>query len=182
MMIDAILLSAVRRRSEKALEELIDKYNAYVCAVIRNTAGMTTEDIEETSSDVFLALWNNAGNVRKLKPWLGATARNKARNKLREIRDDLPLSDEIPAEEENELENAVIADLEQGAVKEAIDAMNDPDRIIFLRHYYGLQTVAAIAAETGMTEASVKHRLVRGREKLKPRLAKELAMKFSGNE
>ena len=176
-MIDAILLGAIQRRRETALEQLIEKYTAYVCVVIRNTVGesLTHEDIEETASDVFLALWENADRVEKLKPWLAATARNKAKNKLRELHDDLPLDDEISLTVMEDMESSLIANDEQRAVKAAILAMGEPDREIFLRHYYESQTVATIVAETGMTEAKVKHRLVRGRKKLRTILDRQEA-------
>jgi len=109
-MIDAIILSAVRRGSENALGQLIDKYAAYVCVAIRNTVGenLTREDIEETASDVFFTLWQNAGKVEKLKSWLGAVARNKAKNKLREVRTDLPLNDEIMVDSISEIEDDIL--------------------------------------------------------------------------
>ena len=168
-MIDAILLGAIQRGNDNALEQLIEKYTAYVCVVIRNSVGdsLTHEDVEETAADVFFALWKNADKVEKLKPWLAATARNKAKNKLRELRIDLPLDDEPSLTDMEDMESALIADDEQRAVKAAILAMGEPDREIFLRHYYDSQTVATIVAETGMTEAKVKHRLVRGRKKLR---------------
>lgn len=55
-MIDYMLLSAVRRGSESALKQVIDRYAAYICVVIRNAVKdcLTHEDIEETASDVFL--------------------------------------------------------------------------------------------------------------------------------
>ena len=167
-MIDSIMLGQVRRGNENALGGLIDKYYAYVCAIIYNAAGsvLTHEDIEETVSDVFIALWNSADKVQKVKSWLGATARNNARKKLREIRDTLPLDDEIIADGSTP-EDAIIADSEKAAVKRAILAMEQPDREIFLRHYYGEQTTAIIGEETGMSESAVKQRLVRGREKLR---------------
>jgi len=167
-MIDSILLGFVRRRKENALGQLIDKYAAYVCTVIRNSASnnLTHEDVEETASDVFLALWENADKVEKLKAWLGATARNKAKNKLRKIRDDLPLDDEITIDEQNEIENTILLSDRQKEVKAAVLAMGDPDSKIFICHYYESQTVAVIASEMGLTEAAVKHRLVRGRKKL----------------
>jgi len=173
-MIDVILLGGIRRGDENALGQLIDKYNAYVCAVIRNTVSMPEADIEETSSDVFFSLWENADKVQKLKQWLGATARNKARNKIRKFRDDLPLDDEIPAGYWNEPEDALINGSERDAVKAVILAMDAPDREIFLRHYYGSQTAAVIGEETGLSEAAVKMRLKRGRERLKPILCKEV--------
>ncbi|MDR0671435.1 MAG: sigma-70 family RNA polymerase sigma factor [Oscillospiraceae bacterium] len=177
---DMVLLGAIRRGSEEALGKVIDKYNAYVCTVIRNAVGnkLSHEDIEETSEDVFLALWDHVDNIRKLKSWLAATARHKSMNKLRAIRDDLPLDDEIQfgsvEEIEDSIEDSLIAGDERAAVKAAILAMDAPDREIFLRHYYGSQTIAAIAAESGMTEAAIKHRLVRGREKLRLNLNKEV--------
>jgi len=167
-MIDAILLGAVRRGNENALAQIIDKYTAYVCVIIRNTVGesLTHEDVEEIAADVFFALWQNAGNVEKIKAWLSATARNKAKNKLREIRNDLPLDDEMMSDAVQEIENAIITNYERQAVKDAILSMDTLDREIFLRHYYDSQTVATIVAETGIKEATVRKRLVRGKKKL----------------
>jgi RNA polymerase sigma-70 factor (ECF subfamily) len=161
----------MRRGNETALGRIIDKYTAYVCTIIRHVIGerMTPEDIEESASDVFLALWENADKLQKenLKAYLGVIARNQAKNKLRGVCENLPLEEEIIASGSITIEDAVIESDEQQAVKTAIFALEAPDREIFLRHYYGAQTVAAIVAETGMTESAVKHRLVRGREKLK---------------
>jgi RNA polymerase sigma-70 factor (ECF subfamily) len=52
--------------------------------------------------------------------------------------------------------------------------MDPPDREIFLRHYYGAQTSAAIGEEIGLTEAAVNMRLMRGRKKLRLVLSKEV--------
>ncbi|MDR1737088.1 MAG: sigma-70 family RNA polymerase sigma factor [Oscillospiraceae bacterium] len=174
-MIDAAALGLIRRGDESALGQIIGKYSAYVCAVIRNAAGsgLTHEDVEETASDVLLALWDSAGSVQRIKPWLGATARNKAKNKLREIRDALPLDDEITALG-GTLEDAVISAGDSAAVKTAILAMGPLDREIFLRHYYERQTTATIGAETGMSKSAVEQRLVRGREKLRKVLEQEV--------
>jgi len=168
-MIDSIALGAVRRGSENALAQIIDKYAAYVCVVIRNTIGdgLSHEDVEETASDVFFALWQNAEKMERLKAWLAATARNKAKNKLREKHPDLPLDDEIAIADINEIEDIIISSEEQRAVKDAILAMDALDREIFLRHYYDSQTVASIVAETGMSESAVRKRLVRGKKKLR---------------
>ncbi len=174
---DVLLLRAVRGSSENALRQIIDKYTAYVCTIIRNTVGerMAHEDIEEVASDVFFALWESVDKLKKenLKAYLGAIARNKAINKLREIRENLPLGEEFIAADDTP-EDTLILDAERSAVKSAILAMETPDRDIFLRHYYGTQTVAAIASETGMTESAIKHRLVRGREKLRRIIDKEV--------
>jgi RNA polymerase sigma-70 factor (ECF subfamily) len=174
-MLDALLLREVRRGSEDALARVIDKYTAYVCTIIRNVVGerMTREDIEEAASDVFLAVWERSDGIKNLKAYLGAAARNTAKNRLRTVRETAPLDDEIAAGGAT-MDDALISEEERNSVRAAVLAMDSPDREIFLRHYYGGQTVAAIVEETGLTEAAVKHRLVRGREKLRPALEKEV--------
>jgi RNA polymerase sigma-70 factor (ECF subfamily) len=169
MLIDVLLLAAVRRGSEHALEQLIDKYAAYLCVIIRNIVGerMSYEDIEETASDVFFALWKNADRVEKLKPWLAATARNKAKNKLRGFRDELPLENDCFSDDNVILEDILISDYERDAMKTAVLLLDSPDREIFMQHYYESRTVAEIAEETGMSESAIKQRLVRGRNKLR---------------
>jgi RNA polymerase sigma-70 factor (ECF subfamily) len=169
------MLRAVRRGSERALGRIIRKYTAYVCVIIRNVVGerLTREDIEEVASDVFFALWENADRCENLKSYVGAIARNKAKNRLRQIAEALPLDENIPAEDGATLEEMIVASDRQAAVKAAILSMESPDREIFLRHYYQAETAATIAKETGLTEAAVKHRLIRGREKLRRTFEKE---------
>jgi len=175
-MLDILLLGAIRRKSESALEQLMDKYTAYVCVVVRNTIGesMTREDIEETASDVFFALWENADRVEKLKPWLGATARNKALNKLRKVNNELPLETENISDSNIELEDLFILDYEENAVRAEVLQLDSPDREIFTQYYFESQTVATIAERVGMSESAIKQRLVRGRKKLKVVLTKSL--------
>lgn len=168
-MLDVLLLGAIRRGSENALGQLIDKYSAYVCVVIRNTVGtsLTQEDIEEIASDVFFSLWEKADGVQKVKQWLAATARNKAKNKLRGVREVLPLDSEYISANEHELEDTYISDYERNAMKKAVLLLESPDLEIFTQHYYESRTVSEIAVETGMTETAIKQRLFRGRRKLK---------------
>jgi RNA polymerase sigma-70 factor (ECF subfamily) len=173
-MMDIILLKMLRCGSEVALEKFIDKYSAYVCVIIRNIAkdALSREDVEETASDVFFALWENAEKIKKVKPWLGTTARNKTKNKLRSAKPKLPIDDDIPANAPG-VEEAFIADCEQATVMKAMLSLTPPDNDIFRLHYYESQTTATIAAKLGLTESSVKHRLVRGRKKLKSILESE---------
>jgi RNA polymerase sigma-70 factor (ECF subfamily) len=175
-MIDLFALRAIRRGDEDALARLIDKYGAYVSAIVRGILAGAPEDVEEVAADVFFALWRNADkpNASKLKAYLGAVARNKAKNKLRERRDALPLEeDRLVLSARDGPEGAALLRGEREAVRAAVRAMSATDREIFLRHYYALQTAAQIAAAMKMGESAVKSRLSRGREKLKSSLIKE---------
>ena len=51
--------------------------------------------------------------------------------------------------------------------------MEQPDREIFLRYYYYLQSSAEIAQAMGMGASAVRARLMRGRNVLRNKLCKE---------
>ena len=61
-MTEAAALLRLQHGKEDALGWFIDQYTPYVCTVIRYIIGgsMTEEDVEETASDVFLVLWEQA--------------------------------------------------------------------------------------------------------------------------
>jgi RNA polymerase sigma-70 factor (ECF subfamily) len=169
-------LSGIRSGDERALCRVIDLYSAYVCTVIRNTVrdSLSHEDIEEIASDVFFSLWENASHIKKdsLKSYLGAVAHNHAVNRLRKLSESLPLDDNVVSLE-TAIEEQIVSYEEREAVKSAVLGMNSPDREIFLRYYYNAEPIAEVAVCTGLSEAAVKHRLARGREKLRSCIIKE---------
>ena len=168
---DASALRALKRGEEKALEWIIDRYSAYVGTIIGNILGnfMTTADIEEAVMDVFLLLWRNSEKVRqgKLKAYLGGLARNKAREKLRKAKQDIPLEEDMILISDENPERDFSAKEQARFIRLALAKMPYPDREIFIRHYYYYQTVEALAREMGMNPSTVKTKLRRGREKLK---------------
>ena len=110
-MTEATALLRLQHGKEDALAWFIDKYTPYVCTVIRYIIGssMTEEDVEETASDVFLVLWEQAEQVclSTVRPWLGGVARNKARQKLRQRGLTLPLEEDLLLCDGTDLEQAL---------------------------------------------------------------------------
>ena len=86
MATDQELLFALRRGESQALEAVIRAYSPYVTAVIEYQLGRNAArgDVEELSADVFFTLWQWRGRLQtdRLRGWLGATARNAARDFL----------------------------------------------------------------------------------------------------
>ena len=169
-------LKELRGGSEEALEWFIHQYTPYVTTVITNIIGtyMDTADVEEVASDVFFTLWENAAEVHSVKGFLGTVARNKAKNKLRELKQDLPLMDQILIVDGLDLEHLAEEKELSAAVKRALMAMPHPDREIFLRFYYYYQSLEDISDEMGINLSSVKSKLRRGRIKLKRSLLRYL--------
>lgn len=177
-MSEETILRKMRDRDPAGLEALMDRYLPYVSAVVWNIlrGSMSAEDGEETASDVFLAAWEQAGELQpgRVKAWLGAVARHKAKNKLRQAGRTLPLEDDVldipgPGDPAGELEQAE----ERALVRRALFSLPEPEQEIFLRHYYYAQSVKEIAAALALNESTVKTKLRRGRFKLKELLTKE---------
>ncbi len=176
-MTDEMILRRMRKGDPEGLEKLMDRYIPYVSAVVWNILrnAMSKEDAEEVVSDVFLAAWEQAGKLRvnHVKAWLGAVARNKAKNKLRDMGRDLPLEEDIlEIPDENTPANMAEQAEERRQVRLAVDRFGEPDREIFLRHYYFAQTIPEISRCTGLNESTIKTKLRRGRIRLKELLTR----------
>ena len=172
MMNEQSMVKLLKRSDEKALEDIIKAYTAYVSTVIANQLGgfFNVSVIEELTSDVFFCLWQNRMNLTsfRLKGWLGATARNKAKSYIR--------SQKIVYEELNEesvfcSEENMFDKLEQKEknkiISSALYEIKQTEREILIRYYFYNQTVRQISEETSVNAETVKSRLARGRNKLK---------------
>lgn len=164
-------IQKVKNRDPDGLQALMDRYIPYVSAVVWNILheAMTVQDAEEVVSDVFLAAWNQPDALQpgKVKAWLGAVARHKAKNALRNAGRDLPLEEDVLELPDASPLGNLEREEEKRLVRQAVDSLGGKDRDIFLRHYYYAQSVAQIAVEMKMPEPTVKTRLRRGRMKLK---------------
>lgn len=169
-------LRALKRKDEAALSWFIDRYSAYVSTIVYNIIGssMSAADIEEVTSDVFMTLWSNADKIHmgKVKAYLSSVARNTAIKKTREMGREVPLCDDVIIISDVDLERDIEMQEQAVFIKKAVFALQYPDREIFLRHYYYLQSAAQISEEMGINISTIKTKLRRGREKLKEILLK----------
>lgn len=166
------LLENLKKQRRGTLEKVIALYTPYVSAVVYNVIGavMPKEDIEEAVSDVFLSLWRNAqtldGEKGSLRAYLGAAARNTAKNKLRSYRPCAEIDDDVISERSEPTE-AVEEREERQRLIDVITSLGEPDSEIFFRYYYHEEKISRIADVTGLRASTVKSRLARGRNKLK---------------
>lgn len=169
------LLRRLSRGDCAALEEIMDAYMPYVYTIAHNilAPALPREDVEEVASDTFTTLWEKGEAVRpgKLKAWLAAVTRNAALSRLRSLHLPEPLDEETmdlsaPGPEEEAVEKE-LAEL----TRRAVNALPEPDRGIFIRHYYLYQKTGDIAAELDMPASTVRVKLLRGRDKLRTVLA-----------
>lgn len=168
------LVKKLNRGSRSALDTAVERFTPYVSAVIlRPLAGRACrEDVEELCADVFVALWSHAHQLdpeQGLRPWLAAVARNKAADWLRRCRPADPIPDNAPDPSPGPEELAQRRE-QSARLWAAVDALEEPDRTLFLRYYYEGDKLKTVAAELGLSQTAAKQRLFRGRKSLKAAL------------
>ena len=152
-----------------ALEALIDCYAPYVCGVAARILPGRPEEWEELAGDVFLAAWDNRKKLRpgQVKGWLSTVARNRAFNRRRGHREDLPLEEDILLLQSDLPQSEAEYRELRSTLSLALGSLDQQDRELFVRHYYYGQTVARAAEEMELNLSTAKTRLRRGRERLK---------------
>lgn len=171
---ESTLVKKLNRRSRSALDQAVSRYTPYVSAVIlRTLAGRACrEDVEELCADVFVVLWTHADALdpeQGLRPWLAAVAKNKATDWLRRSRPSGPISEDVPDPSPGPEELAQRRE-QSARLWAAVDALEEPDRTLFVRYYYEEDKLKTIAAELGMSQTAAKQRLFRGRKALRAAL------------
>ena len=179
---DEQILALFWQRDERAIAELDARYGAY-CRRIALRILCSTEDAEETVSDVWLRAWNAIPpqKPRVLSAWLGRVTRNlsisRAREKQAQKRGGQlelaleELSECIPAPFSTEGEAEARA-LEQ-SVAEFLRALEPGQRDVFLARYWYLASVEEICRKTGFSQSKVKSMLQRIRSRLRRYLQEE---------
>lgn len=168
---DEKILRGLRVDDLKCYEALMDTYSRYVAAVVIRVAGdrLTNEDVEELCADVFIKLWRERRSLviegAKLKSYIGAMARNRTLNKLRDrFIEVLPL-DEDGIDYETP-EGCLIASEGKVVLNEVINTLPEPDREIFIRRYFYMEKMNEIAQRLGINAQTVGTKLFRGKKKL----------------
>ena len=173
--IEEKLVHGIQNGDSSSLSRIMDRYSAYVSTIVWNIlqGKLSKADAEEVVSDVFYTLWTQADKVqpRKLKGYLSVIARRRALNALRGRKHAaVPLEEDvvqlpIPGPEDESIRRE-----EYAALRQTVDELPEPDRTIFIRHYFYYQKTSEIAKAMRINATTVKMKLKRGRERLQREL------------
>ncbi|MBQ7986836.1 MAG: sigma-70 family RNA polymerase sigma factor [Clostridia bacterium] len=163
------LLFQLQKRAKNSIDVAIDIYTPYLSTVLYNIAGnsLPKEDIEEIVSDVFIALWNNAGNIDldkgTLRSYIATCARNFALKRLNKVKEFAELDDIELADSRDFAEDSIKSDFVWKSVME----LGEPDNEIFVRYYKFGEKIKEISNATGLNVSTIKSKLSRGKRKLR---------------
>ena len=163
---DKELLRLINRDGERGLQAALELYGNTVKTVIDRVLFRFPQDAEECAADTFLKLWKNRHKLRNtpIRAWLIVAARNTAIDRYRKLSREevIPMPDST--------DDTIL--LSEEKIGTLIDSMIPPDREIFIRKYYFLETAQEIAAATNRSVDDINARLSRGRKRLREELIK----------
>ena len=167
-------------RNERAIAESDAKYGSLCRGVALRILGIP-EDGEECVSDTWLRAWNAMPPRRpnRLGAFLARITRNLALDRWRRDHAEKRGETALALEELGELVSG--ESLEEEAQRREFSrilngflrSLPKGDRDLFLRRYWGLETLEALAKAEGMSLSAVHRRLRRLRESLRDYLRKE---------
>ncbi len=154
------LITLLQQQKPEGLQALMTTYQAYVGTIIRNITRNTLheQDVEELTADTFLAVWQTADKLQigKVRAYLAAIARNKAKSRLRTAQEVLPLEEEAFLLETADLEQTVEHTLLAEALQDTLQALSENDRDVLIRYYYYLSACAGNCGRTPLIRSSGK--------------------------
>lgn len=180
---DTAIIELFWARDQRAIGETEAKYGLYLARIADNVLS-DREDSAECVNDALLAAWNAIPPQRPaaLRHFLGKLTRRIALNRLRsrltqkrgggEAAAAFEELAELVPDTSNTASEAEARELTR-VLDRFLDGLGSRERAIFVRRYWAFDTVASIAAATGMSVVAVKTSLHRTREKLRATLEKE---------
>lgn len=178
---DANILRLYFARDEQAIRETDQAYGRKLYALSQRILG-SREDAQESVNDTYLQTWRSIPpqKPRYFYAFLAAICRNLSLNRLdwnlaaKRKAEVVSLSQEMELcipdrRQEDHMESRQLRQI----LENFLDALPKDHRLIFLRRYLYMDTIAEIAARYGLSENNVKTRLHRTREKLRSFLQQE---------
>ena len=169
-------------RDERAISESDAKYGP-LCRSIALRVLESAEDGEECVSDTWLRAWNAMPPRRpaRLGAFLGKITRNLALDRWRRDHAEKRYGGEtaLALEELGEIVSgkSLEDEVQSRELDRALDGflrgLAKRDRELFLRRYWGTETLESLAKQTGLSLGAVHRRLGKLRESLRDHLQKE---------
>lgn len=179
---DEEIVALYHLRQESAIEKTAEKYGKY-CYAIAYRVLSAPDEAEESVNDTYLDAWNSMPphKPRVLSTFLGKITRRISIDRWRKRTADRRGGGEMALllSEIGEVVDGddVLDAYERRRLREVLEhflrALPMRDRVIFLRRYFYLESIADVAHRLGVSESRVKSVLFRVRGKLRECLKRE---------
>lgn len=171
---DETVISGIKGRDEKVIQEVMVKYAKLLwpiaAAVLKNVG--SEQDVEECIADVFIDLWEHPERFDpgkgSLKSWLCMVTRCRAIDCYRTLsrHSTVPLEGAMMAGRMG-MQDALLQEETKRELAAAVNALADMERDILIRRYYFEQKPREIAKALDLTVKQVDNYLFRSKQKLR---------------
>jgi RNA polymerase sigma-70 factor (ECF subfamily) len=151
-----------------AFEALVVRYQVAICAIAYSVLRDVARS-EEVAQDALLIAWRDRSTVTVTPGWICGIARNLARNAARRRREFLTQRE--PAAQQDDTRDALISREDAARANAVLEKLPDKYRDAIAIYYRGDESYSEVAAALGITEASARQRVHRGRKRLRERLS-----------
>ena len=178
---DAKIIALFWDRNEDAIRETDRVYGRKLYALAKRILN-NREDAQESVNDTYLKTWEGIPPQRPtyLYAFLASICRHLSFHRVdwkqaaKRSAEVVTLTQEMEQCIPDSSRDRILEGREIGRIISVfLDELPQETRLIFLRRYWHMETIAQIAARYGMTESKVKMQLSRTREKLRIFLEKE---------
>jgi len=123
----------------------------YICfSILQNY-----DDTKDAVQDLFLNIYNNMDNIRDLKSYICASARNVSLNRVTRCRETVELNEDI-AFSPLSVEDEVIRRERMGKVRKALSLLSQQEYNVFTRKFYMGMEYPEIAEELEISESTCR--------------------------
>jgi RNA polymerase sigma-70 factor (ECF subfamily) len=183
-MSDADLIAQIARQDQRALAQLYNRYARIIHGMAYKSL-RSVEEAEEVVLEVFSQIWRIADryDAAKSRPdsWLFMLARSRILDRLRKlarngVAETVAIDGteiQIPSNDVNPIESAILSEQRQRVVAAMAKIPVEQRLVIELAYFRGLSQ-SQIAAETGLSLGTVKTRIRLGLSKLKGCLVSDI--------
>ena len=171
---DAALVRAVQQHDDRAaFGQLVSRHQSAVRTVLRRLTRGDSGLADDLAQDTFVLAWRNIRHFRfeaKFSTWIYRIAINAWRSEARRKRELLLDLDEgeLPADDTGEDMPDIVARLD---LERALATLSDGERAAIAACYYADLSHEEAAQALGIPVGTVKTHVLRGKAKLKARLA-----------
>ena len=174
---ESVLVERARRGDVHAYEQIVQANQSIAFRTAYLVTG-NAADAEEAAQDAFVKAYRALGRFRAgapFRPWLLQIVANEARNRRRSagrrtglelrVAAEAPSGDAAPSPE-----GALLDAEERAALLAAVNELREEDRLVIACRYFLDLSEAETAAALGVRAGTVKSRLSRALERLRPAL------------
>ena len=178
---DSKILDLYFARKEEAIRQTDDTYGRRLFHLADNIV-RNDQDAEESVSDTYMKAWETIPPHRPKHffAYLARICRHFALDRLdwklaaKRKAEVVSLTEEMALCIPDAQRDRELAGRELGALLDAfLRTLTPENRMVFLRRYWYVDTIAEIAVRYGISESAVQMRLIRTKEKLRMYLEKE---------